>query len=805
MRSWGWRSGLVFGARLLMLAQLVVGGVLVFGAAAAAGAGLYPGEPVVADASAFQGKCFEGCGGVIAVNPSTGAETALSDNLMAINAQSQFMGAPFTLALDPGGDIIVGETAGLGGSCPSSLLCGGLVKVDPATGKQTLLSSNTMPINANSQYFGQVNGVAINHAGQIFVSDWGGCMSCGKVIEVNPTNGKETLISSNTMPINAGSQFLQYPQGLTLDKNGTIYVADALAFGKGGGIVEVNPSTGKQTELSSNELPVNASSQYFTGVGGLVFDSAGDILAADWGGGHNPGEIIEVDPSTGKESIFSSNTMPVNASSQYFNQPVGITIDQNGNVYVADEGAFCTLGCGGLIEVNPVSRAEKEISSNLIAVNSSSALFAQPWDVAVVPSNGGQPVDTGAPAITGIDRQGQTLTASTGTWNPAATSYTYAWQRSTDKGNTWLSIAGATSASYVPVSADVGASIEVTVTATNSYGSGQATSQATATVASGAPANTAAPKVSGTPQRASVLSASTGSWSPAGTSYAYQWQTCSGSGANCRNISGQTKSTYTLQKSDEGADLQVLVTAENSFGSRQAASAPVGPVAALLAQDIKPPAISGTALRASKLTATTGTWNSVGQTYAYQWSDCDASGQNCQAIAGATSTGYTLAQSDEGHKVVFSVTASNIDAAVVATSAPSAVVASSPPANTKAPAISGTAMQGVTLTAGAGTWTGAGNTYTYQWKDCAGQTCAPIQGATGTSYTVRASDAGASIEFQVTATNVDATVVKASAPTSAVAGEAVSVQSTTSFSVPPSFLGFSFEYPLGPSVSTSSV
>ena len=297
--------------RSLIIATLGSVGWVALGAALARADGLYPGEIVVADASAFQGQCFEGCGGVIAVNPATGAETALSDNVMAINAQSQLMGAPFTLALDPNGDIIVGETAGIGGSCPSSLLCGGVVEVNPATGRQTLLSSNTMPINADSQYFGQVNGVAVNQDGQIIVSDWGGCEGCGKVIEVNPASGKETLISSNTLPINANSQFLQYPQGLTLDQSGNIYVADALAFGgegKGGGIVEVDPATGKQTEVSANSLPVNADSQYFTGIGGLVFDSAGDILAADWGGGHNPGSVIEVDPSTGKESIFSSNT-----------------------------------------------------------------------------------------------------------------------------------------------------------------------------------------------------------------------------------------------------------------------------------------------------------------------------------------------------------------------------------------------------------------------------------------------------------------------------------------------------------------
>ena len=38
---------------------------------------------------------------------------------------------------------------------------------------------------------------------------------------------------------------------------------------------------------------------------------------------------------------------------------------------------------------------------------------------------------------------GPDLTASTGTWNPAPSSYAYQWQRSTDGGNTWTNIAGA--------------------------------------------------------------------------------------------------------------------------------------------------------------------------------------------------------------------------------------------------------------------------------------------------------------------------------------------------------------------------
>ena len=519
----------------LIVPVLATAAAMWLSAAPAIGASLYPGELLVADASAFassgSGGCFVGCGAVIAVDPANGQETAVSDNQMAVNVESQYMGAPFTLALDANGEIIVGETAGLGGSCPNNLTCGGVVGVDPTTGKETLISSNTMPINADSQYFGQVNGVTIDQAGQIIVSDWGGCEGCGKVISVDPTTGKETLISSNTMPINADSQFLQYPQGLTIGPNGDIYVAEAIAFGTGGGIVEVDPATGKQTEVSSNETPVNASSQYFTGIGGLAFDSAGDVLAADWGGGKNPGKIISVDPSTGKESILSSNSMPVNAGSQYFDQPVGIAIDQAGDIYVADEGAFCTLGCGGVIEVNQTTGAETEVASNTMAVNSADPMFKQPWDVAIVPpadtppssgspvtvtppvisgplpgslgtsspgtpgaSSPGNPVASpsvrptqtagpvcaAAPSVDGKPAVGRLLTAHPGRWSPSATTtYTYQWQRSRNGGRSWVSIAGATAPRYTPRAADLRAQLRVVATAHDASGMSTAASDAT--------------------------------------------------------------------------------------------------------------------------------------------------------------------------------------------------------------------------------------------------------------------------------------------------------------------------------------
>ena len=113
------------------------------------------------------------------------------------------------------------------------------------------------------------------------------------------------------------------------------------------------------------------------------------------------------------------------------------------------------------------------------------------------------PVNTSAPAITGTPQRTYALSVTPGTWNGAGNTYAYQWQRSTDGGNTWTNISGAIDTTYTLGVADEGASVRVLVTATNLDGIATQASNATATViAPYPPANTVAPAVSGTPERA---------------------------------------------------------------------------------------------------------------------------------------------------------------------------------------------------------------------------------------------------------------------------------------------------------------
>jgi hypothetical protein len=92
------------------------------------------------------------------------------------------------------------------------------------------------------------------------------------------------------------------------------------------------------------------------------------------------------------------------------------------------------------------------------------------------------PIVASPPLVTGTSQQGQTLTASTGTWGDTPTSYAYQWQRCDGAGANCVDIAGATASTYAVGSGDVGATLRVNVTATNRFGSAAAPSAVTAAV-----------------------------------------------------------------------------------------------------------------------------------------------------------------------------------------------------------------------------------------------------------------------------------------------------------------------------------
>ncbi len=87
-------------------------------------------------------------------------------------------------------------------------------------------------------------------------------------------------------------------------------------------------------------------------------------------------------------------------------------------------------------------------------------------------STAGSPANTSLPGISGTAEEGQTLTETPGSWTNDPTSLTYQWLRCSTAGSGCSAITGATGKTYTPGAVDVGRTIRVQETATNSAGMG---------------------------------------------------------------------------------------------------------------------------------------------------------------------------------------------------------------------------------------------------------------------------------------------------------------------------------------------
>ncbi|MFB7936002.1 hypothetical protein [Streptomyces sp. NPDC056049] len=199
----------------------------------------------------------------------------------------------------------------------------------------------------------------------------------------------------------------------------------------------------------------------------------------------------------------------------------------------------------------PASLQGKSLSVSVVARKAGHPTLTS--TSAAVAVKGVAPKATRVPVMTGAVKVGARVSVSVGTWSPVASSYGYQWRAD------GVAISGATGSAYTPTAAVRGKKLTVTVTAHRTgHLSGSATT-AGVTVAYGvAPQATKAPYLTGTVRVGRTLTLNRGTWTPAPTSYAYQWY------ANGRAVSGATKSTFVPGKAQRGQKITVKVTAHRT-------------------------------------------------------------------------------------------------------------------------------------------------------------------------------------------------------------------------------------------------
>jgi hypothetical protein len=237
-------------------------------------------------------------GAVLRVDPFTGRQSVVSSGGLFYD--------PSGIAIGPGGLLYVLDTlSGANG--------GAVISVDPHTGAQRLISSDFNPLALFDLPFG----IAVDSDGSLVVVNRAlagplplQCLApTGSVIRVNPADGTQTLISELGR--------LSRPLGLAIDADRSIFVANECGTPNGVGLVRVTPGTGAQADVTTNN-----DEDFLRTPERVARNPAGELLVTDYSlGADGDGGIVKVNPSTGAQSVVSTDNL--------FNHPLGIAAVAN--------------------------------------------------------------------------------------------------------------------------------------------------------------------------------------------------------------------------------------------------------------------------------------------------------------------------------------------------------------------------------------------------------------------------------------------------------------------------------------------
>jgi hypothetical protein len=383
--------------------------------------------------------------------------------------------------------------------------------------------------------------------------------------------------------------------------------------------------------------------------------------------------------------------------------------------------------------------------------------------------------NSGIPSIsTGwAAEEGATISTTNGTWNSTTpiTSWRYEFWRCAARTSgapdgTCTLLADSASNSLTLTAADIDSNIGARVFATNSGGEAGSYWVWTSTVVPAPPVSLGAGSVTGSATQGQTLTYAPGTWSasrPFTTSTV--WERCRPDGTACSVISGTTNSpTYVVSAADEYRTLRVQESAR-AVGelSSRVVSTPSPPSAVV---PLEAPHSSATPYIAPNpqvgwSTSTSSSWTTpfpATLTTTQQWLRCDASGNGCVPIAGATQQWYLPVAADVDMTLRATHVATNAAGSTTVTSGASSPVRPPVPTGTSSiPVVTGALREGQTLSTTTGTFNVLGAaTYAYQWTACmtgSPYTCTDIPGATSATHTLSAADIGMSVRARVTVTN----------------------------------------------------
>jgi sugar lactone lactonase YvrE len=220
-------------------------------------------------------------------------------------------------------------------------------KISPAGNVTTLAGNGNSGFSDSTDGTGATakftypNGVAVDSNGNVFVADTGN----HKIRKITPSGNVTTFAGGNqgfsdsTDGTGATAQF-NFPSGVAVDTAGNVYVADSnnQKIRKISLTGNVTTLAGGNSGFSDSTDGTGATAMFFGPIGVSV-DSSGNVYVADM----NNQKIRKISPAgnvttlAGGNQGFNDSTDGTGATAQ-FSSPQGVAVDNSGNVYVSDGG-----------------------------------------------------------------------------------------------------------------------------------------------------------------------------------------------------------------------------------------------------------------------------------------------------------------------------------------------------------------------------------------------------------------------------------------------------------------------------------
>jgi sugar lactone lactonase YvrE len=215
---------------------------------------------------------------VVQINPTTGERSILSagSNTDSPRGNGSNFDRPRGIAREASGTFVVADS---GSSNPK------VVRVDPATGTRTILSSSSVGTGTS---FVSPYGIAVESSGSFVVTDTG----LNEIVRIDPATGNRTVLSGSG--VGSGPAFSQL-RGVAVLHTGMIAVTDAGL----GAVVLINNSTGNRVIASSAAVGSGAT---FTSPCGIAETWPGDLLVVD----KSTATVFGVNRNTGNRIVVSS-------------------------------------------------------------------------------------------------------------------------------------------------------------------------------------------------------------------------------------------------------------------------------------------------------------------------------------------------------------------------------------------------------------------------------------------------------------------------------------------------------------------